>query len=160
MARQHRYRVRFDAPPAAVSARFAEPAYYRHKHQAIGASDIAEQPLPAERADVGMRVRYSMKVSASVPLPGSVRKLLGGTLTVTQTDQWDAVRRSGSIEVEVAGLPIRARARTRLEDAGSQAEVIFDWTVNCGIPLVGGAVERLVAEDIESRSRLESVAFA
>lgn len=142
-----------------LNARLSDPAYYPHKHRAIGAWDIAELGFDdAEKTTGELCVRYSMKASASVPLPAAARKILGGALTVTQTDRWNGTSRTGGILIEVRGLPIRMESNARLEADADRTWMVSDWTLTCSVPLVGGVIERLLADDVESRLKLECAA--
>lgn len=159
MPTRKQFRMPFAMALEPLNARLSDPAYYPHKHRAIQAWDIAEQPLEATAQAPGeLCVRYTMKASASVPLPAPVRKLLGGALTVVQTDRWNASSRTGGILIEVRGLPIRMESSARLEADGDRTWMVSDWTFTCGVPLVGGAIERLLADDVESRLKLECAA--
>lgn len=154
------YRFRFPLSPDDLSSKFADPAYYPAISETVGCWDIVEQPLPAPRAGNSdeLHVSYAMKIQASIPLPETVKKLLGGALTMKRTDRWNAADRAGSIDVEIKGLPVRIGATTRLEPAGNGVEVVSDWTLKCGIPLIGGIVERLGCQEIEKRLALECAA--
>ncbi len=88
-------------------------------------------------------------------LPAAVQKLLGGALTIFQTDEWNGSTQTGGILITLKGLPIKAVSRARLEASSEGTIMVSDWTLTCGIPLVGGIVERLLADDIESRLKLE-----
>lgn len=146
----------FRLPPEQVSAHFSRASYYAHKHRVVGAWDIVH--LDSDPVQAGLRVRYSMKANARVPLPATVQKLLGGTLTIVQTDEWNGRTQTGSILITVKGLPIKAESRARLEASPEGTIMVSDWTLTCGIPLVGGIVERLLADDIQSRLKLECAA--
>lgn len=156
MATRKQFRMPFATGLDALNARLSEPAYYAHKHRVIGAWDIEEQPVEAVPGE--LCVRYTMKASASMPLPAPVKKFLGGALTVVQTDRWNARSQTGGILIEVRSLPIRMESSARLEADGERTWMVSDWTFSCGVPLVGGAIERLLAEDVEARLRLECAA--
>lgn len=152
------HRLWFRIPLETLNAKFADPAYYAAKHLTVGAWDVVPQPLAAASGNAALQGCYTMKVQARVPLPESLQKVLGGTLSVRQTDRWDAAAQSGTIDIDVKGLPIRASATTRLEAAGDEMYMVSDWTVKCAIPLLGGMVERLGSHDIETRQFLECAA--
>jgi len=147
----------FGLPPDEVNARLSQVSYYAHKHQVIGAWDILK--LDAEPMQDGLRVRYSMKASARVPLPEALRRLLGGALTIFQTDEWNAASRTGGILITLKGLPIKAESRARLDPTTEGTLMVSDWTLSCGIPLLGGLIERVLADDIEPRLKLECAAI-
>lgn len=88
-------------------------------------------------------------------LPAAVQTLLGSALTIFQTDEWNGSTQTGGILITLKGLPVKAVSRARLEASPEGTIMVSDWTLTCGIPLVGGIVERLLADDIESRPKLE-----
>lgn len=160
MATRTTHRFRFRVSPDDLNARFADPAYYAWINEIVGCWDVVEQPPPTPRAGNSdeLHVCYAMKIQASIPLPETLKKLLGGALTLKRTDRWNAADRAGSIDVAIKGLPVRIGATTRLEPAGNEVEVVSDWILKCDIPLIGGIVERLGCQEIEKRLMLECAA--
>ncbi|WP_336923936.1 DUF2505 domain-containing protein [Aquipuribacter sp. SD81] len=87
--------------------------------------------------------------------PDFARRLTGERLSLTETTTWapDAQpdgARTGVIELEVAGAPVRARFTTAVRPAGGGAEEHVQGEVTAKVPLVGGRVEKAVVPGIEA----------
>ena len=89
---------------------------------------------------------------SDAPIPGFAKKFMGQTNVVTQTDRWDTGTMTGELTAEIEGLPATVSAEMELVDDGDGSTNTLSWTIKCGIPLVGGKIEKLVAEDIRAKS--------
>ena len=96
--------------------------------------------------------RFHLSVLAA-PVPDFAKKFLGATNVVTQTDAWDLEKRTGRLEAEIKGVPVRVAADMKLADEGAGAANSLKWSLDCGIPFVGGKLEQLVASDIQSKAK-------
>lgn len=87
--------------------------------------------------------------------PDFARKLTGERLSLTETTTWapeaqaDGTR-TGVIELEVAGAPVRARFTTAVRPSGDGAEEDVRGEVTAKVPLVGGRIEKAVVPGIEA----------
>ena len=43
----------------------------------------------------------------------------------------------------------------RLVDDGEGSAKELSWNISCGVPLVGGKIEKLVAQDIQAKSEAD-----
>src|SRR3546814_20803183 len=73
-------------------------------------------------------------------------------MSITQRDSWDLKKRTGQLEVEVRGVPIKIAATMRLADEGKGSANTLSWNVSCGIPLIGGKLEKLLISDIQAKA--------
>src|SRR3546814_106669 len=88
----------------------------------------------------------------SVPLPDFAKKFVPAEMSITQRDSWDLKKRTGQLEVEVRGVPIKIAATMRLADEGKGSANTLSWNVSCGIPLIGGKLEKLLISDIQAKA--------
>lgn len=141
----------FDKPAATVIRMFGDRAYFERKYQQVGAWDI--EVLDHQKTDqrFSITVRYTIKSEAG--LPDFAKKFIGDSSVITQTDAWDLVKKTGRIDAEIKGAPVKVSAEMTLKDEGQGAANQLKWTVSCGIPLLGGKLEKIVAEDIQAKSR-------
>jgi hypothetical protein len=86
-------------------------------------------------------------------LPDFAKKFIGDSSVITQTDAWDLVKKTGRIEAEIKGAPVKVSAEMSLRDEGQGSANLLKWTVSCGIPLLGGKLEKIISEDIQAKSR-------
>ncbi|MDO5736555.1 MAG: DUF2505 domain-containing protein [Propionibacteriaceae bacterium] len=136
------YRHTYDASADAVIALMANPDFL---------SDVATQS-GATSHDVrieGPTTHMEMALEA----PADVAKFVGKTIHVTQSLTWgnpDAQgTRRGTVDIAVAGLPIKMAAVAVLSPTGPDTSVgTYEGDLNVRIPLVGKKVESLVAPSI------------
>ena len=58
--------------------------------------------------------------------------------------------------VELKGVPLKISADMKVSGSGN-ATVTFNWLVSCSIPLLGGKLEKLIADDIRAKSAADMV---
>lgn len=126
------------------------------RYQAMGAWALQRLDAAADGAVRHMRHRY--RIRSEAPLPAFARKLAGESSVVTQEERWDLEAGTGRVDIEVSGVPARITAELQLIDTADGCELRRQWTVNCRLPLIGGAVERLIVADIRGKSAHERAA--
>ncbi len=141
------YRYNKDADT--VMAMFADREYFERKY---AETTIAYEVLEHERSDERFRIRCKLTMPSNVPIPGFAKKFLGETMNVVQEDTWDLRTRTGRLSIELHGAPVHIFADMALKQGGEGAENHVHWTIECKIPLIGGKVAKLVADDILAKS--------
>lgn len=86
-------------------------------------------------------------------LPGSVRTILPGDLVIERTETWQraaAGRYRGAVTATVRGAPGQITGELSLVDLddGGASEFGLDGAAKVDVPLLGGAIEAMVAEQI------------
>jgi len=84
-------------------------------------------------------------------LPAAARRLLGETVEVIQTEQWEPPRgehRRAEVLVEIAGQPAKMIGTATLDPTGEGSAFVLAGDVKVRIPLVGHRLEREVARGI------------
>jgi Protein of unknown function (DUF2505) len=119
------------------------------KYEAIGQSEV--QLVRREQGDDGSVTLVTSRV-VPLDLPGFAKKVLSPKQHVTQTDVWsapdDSGRRSGTFVVEAKGTPVRVQGTLQLDPRGSnECTNTTEVTVECKVPLIGGKIADLVAND-------------
>ncbi len=133
-----------------VMTMFTDRAYFEKKYdQAADSYEILEN----NSDDKQFQIKVKRSMPLHVPVPGFAKKVLGGgSMTVIQEDIWDRASRRGQIKIELVGAPVRISAEMELKQGASGAENHVHWSIESGIPLIGGKVAKLVAEDIKAKS--------
>lgn len=150
MAMKFSSELKYPQPVVVVMKMFTDPAYFERKYQALEVSDYA---VIKHVAGDDFSLQYRFRAAGDTRVPDFARKLVGDAIRVTQTDAWVVPRRVGRIDIEITGAPASVHADMRLEAVGVKASVLkLDWTIRCGIPLLGGKVEKLIAEDVQRRT--------
>ncbi|MBI3171251.1 MAG: DUF2505 domain-containing protein [Hydrocarboniphaga effusa] len=141
----------FDKPAASVIKMFSDKAYFERKYKELGFREIQVLEHTVDAKKFRIKVRYTAPNSA--PLPDFAKKFLGETNVVTQSDTWDIEKKTGRLEAEIRGVPVKVFADMTLKDEGAGSANTLKWNLNCGIPFIGGKLEEVVAGDIRAKSK-------
>ncbi len=140
---------RYDKDADTVMRMFADRGYFEKKYEETTISyEVLEHSSEGDRFHI--RCKLSMPMNA--PVPGFAKKFLGETMSVVQQDTWNTAARTGELKVEMQGAPIDISAKMELKQGASGAENHVHWNIHCKIPLVGGKIEKLIADDIRAKS--------
>ncbi len=141
---------KFGKSVAKVWAMYSDRAFFEKKYAATGCTNVEVLDYKTSDKGFSITVRYDSKSDA--PLPDFAKKFMAERITVTQTDAWDAASKTGKITTELKGVPMKLSADMKLEAAGKGAVNKMLWTLSSGIPLVGGKLESILAEDVKVKS--------
>jgi hypothetical protein len=145
--------LKYPAAAGVVMKMFTDPAYFERKYRALEVLDFAViQHVGGEN----FSMHYRFRAAGGTRVPDFARKLVGEAIRISQVDAWRVSRRVGTIDIEIIGAPASVHADMQLEAAGAAASVLkLAWQVRCGIPLIGGKIEKLIAEDVQRRTEAD-----
>jgi hypothetical protein len=152
-------RLDYPAAPDAVYAMLIDKAFREDVCQATGAlswSVEVDTAGPERGAGASVTIRRVMPSD----VPDIVKRLVGETLEVVQTEQWepgdDGPGRRAEVLVEIVGQPAKMIGLTTVEAHGGDGTVFaVDGDVTVSIPLFGGRLEKEVARAIRSALAVE-----
>ena len=101
-----------------------------------------------ERDGEGFRLTVD-QVQRTTDLPSFARTFAGETTQAVQREVW-AGPDGGDLVIEAPGKPTDVRGTIRLEPAGSGTTEVVELTIKVKVPLLGGKLERLMAEKIRA----------
>lgn len=136
------------ASPATVDevlAAFSARRYWLDRLVEFGGDKSLETLDVAADGTVTCVVTEDLRRSA---LPGLLSKVYRGDLNVRSTEVWSPVGEGlvrGAIDVAVMGAPGSGGGTALLEPSGDGSQLSLLATVEFKVPLIGGAVETLVA---------------
>lgn len=141
----------YEASAGRVYAMLTDPAFQAKRAQA-GQPEHAEASVVAGPGD-GASIDVTRRMA--VDLPGFIAKLAGGKVTLHEVQVWrdsggssDPVR-DGTIKATMAGQPGGVVGTLRIDEAGGSTTVSLDAEISVKVPLVGGRIERFVAEMLD-----------
>lgn len=148
-----KYRQTIDYPVSGerLLAIFSQPDFVLDKYAAQGASNI--RLLKEERDGDRFRFTVTRDVPVQVDVPAFARSLVPSTITLVQTDAWDPATRRGSLVIEFQGMPVKLRCDMQLEDRAGGTHHTLDFDIQVNVPLIGGKLEKLLAEDLQMKFR-------
>ncbi|MGH8456536.1 MAG: DUF2505 domain-containing protein [Stenotrophobium sp.] len=145
-----------DKPSDTVMKMYADRRFFERKYKEIGAWDI--EVLEHEKSDRKFRIKCSYTLPSSAKMPGFVTKFIGNSTAIVQEDTWDIPGKTGRLNIEIKGAPVKISSDMTLKDEGKGASNNFKWTVSSGIPLIGGKLEAFIADDIKNKSQADLAA--
>ncbi|HVT36340.1 MAG TPA: DUF2505 domain-containing protein, partial [Nevskiaceae bacterium] len=98
----------FDKPAATVIKMFSDQKYFERKYKDLGGWDI--NVLECEKSDKKFRIKVRYTMKSNVPLPEFAKKFVPDTAVITQTDSWDIASRTGRLEADIKGAPVKVAA--------------------------------------------------
>jgi carbon monoxide dehydrogenase subunit G len=129
----------FAAPPETVAAMLVNPAFYEHVAAEIHAQTVASTPV-----DQGLSTVFTVKT------PEVAKRILGATMTVTQTVTWQPATppSEGDMTLKVAGVPAAAEGPLTLSPSDGGSSMTYNADFNVRIPLVGKKIEQMAQSNI------------
>jgi Protein of unknown function (DUF2505) len=148
MARSIDYRSTLAFPAEKVYAAMTDPEYLRARLRELGGpgSELLEHEASPESA----RYRLKQGISAS-DLPAIVGKVMNGDLSIERTE---TLRRTapgsyaGDVDVKIANAPASAAGKMSLAGAGDSSDFGVYADVTVKVPLLGGKIEEIVADQV------------
>lgn len=155
-----RTQLRFDADPATVFAMLVDEEFIARKVRAANA--IGHEATVARAGDE-VTIRLLRRMPPDVP--DFLRRFVGETIDLDQTDVWQPAAadgtRHGRIAIDMIGKPVTLRGTMRLERDGGATVTTVDAEIKASVPLVGGKVEDAVHGGLlEAAKREEEVGRA
>lgn len=135
---------------------FTDPAFHTDKLKAMG---MAKSRVLDTKSDAS---EFRIKIERKVPLdaPGLLKKFFPAETTVVHEERWNMAAKTGKVKVEPSGVPIEITCTATMTDAGGKGTVNYVWDIRAKVPLIGGALEKFVAGDMEKRLQEETKAAA
>ncbi len=143
----------YDKPIETVLQMYTDRSYFERKYRDSGAWDV--EVLEYEKTDKRFRIKCRFSMKSDAPLPDFAKKFIGESVSVVQQDAWDIEKRTGRIDTEIKGAPVKVFTEMQLKSAGQGCANHLVWNVSCGIPLIGGKLEKVLAEDLQAKSRTD-----
>ena len=130
----------FDASVEDVRAMLLTPAYWDSVAQATGA--LSSQTTVTESGSaVELVTDEEQKV---VGVPGFAKKFVGESTRSIKTMRW--MGDSAILAIETPGKPTSLSGSASLSSSGSRTTLRYDLDVKASVPLIGGKLEKLVAD--------------
>ncbi|MEO9323122.1 DUF2505 domain-containing protein [Nocardioides sp. C4-1] len=147
---QFRHALTYDAAPDAVFAMLADPAF---REKVCAAQDVVSADVRLTPSGDGFELEMD-QVQHTAGLPAIARKITGDTTEVTLTESWSSSTH-GTLDVVTPGKPTTASGTITLAATGTGTTETVELEITVKVPLVGGRLEGLMAENIKSHMDVE-----
>ena len=138
-----RHELRYDAPPDQVFEMLADPAF---RQAACEAQDVITSDVALDRDGMGFGLVIDM-LQRTDDLPGFARTFAGDSTQAVQRETWSSAA-GGDLAIEAPGKPTTMAGTIRLEPAGSGTTEVVELEIKVKVPLIGGKLEKLMAEKV------------
>lgn len=146
--------LRFPADPGTVFEMLVDPDYVGRKAQAANA---IRHEVSVQRDGDSAKIWLLRVMPPDVP--DFVRRFVGDTIDLEQTDEWGPATadgsRDGTISIDMREAPVRLRGTMILAPDGGGTLTEVSGTIKASIPLIGGKVESAVHDALISAARRE-----
>jgi hypothetical protein len=148
--------IRYSAEPGAVFRMIVDRAFQEAKCAATGslAHEIDIREHPGGGATISSR-----RTMPTEQVPQFVRSFVGGTVYLAEAQRWQAPgadgARTGTISVEIEGLPVRFTAATALSPNGGGTHQPIEGELKASVPLFGGRIESAAEPAVRAAIRVE-----
>jgi uncharacterized protein YndB with AHSA1/START domain len=136
-----RHEITYDASADDVYAMLTDPAFRQRSVDAMGvlSADISVEPSGA-----GAHVLID-QVQPTEGVPAFAKKIAGDTTRAIQTEEWSDSRHA-TLSVQTPGKPTSIDGSLTLAESGGTTTETFEGEVKAKVPLIGGKLEKLVAD--------------
>lgn len=140
-------KARYPAPSATVLKMFMDKDFHQKKLGVLGITKSRVLEHEAKGDD------FRIKVERKVPLnaPGMVKRVVPAEATVVSEEKWNRASKSGQVQVAPQGVPVDINCKVRFADDAQGCTITYAFEVNARVPLVGGALEKFIASDMETK---------
>ncbi|WP_207310593.1 DUF2505 domain-containing protein [Lentzea alba] len=126
-----------------VFGAMVDETYLRDRLAAIGGTNA--ELVSFSYADG--KASYELKQGVPAEhLPSVAKSLLGGDLVIKRVEIWAAG--AGTVEVTLSGVPGRLDGAFTITGNGSGSKVTLTGEAKVSIPLMGGKLEKVIAEQV------------
>lgn len=156
MARQIDYRSTSPFGADEVYAATVDPDYLRARLERMGGPGAELLEHSADGEGARYRLRHGLD---NAVLPPLVQALVPGNLVIERVE---TIRRrglgdyDGDTSVKIIGTPVSADGRMALYDMDGGSEFSVRADVRVDVPLIGGRIEGLIAEQVQNLLTAES----
>jgi len=145
-----RHELSYDASPDQVFEMLADPEFRRRSCEAM---EVISADVQLERDGQGFTLVID-QLQNTKDLPGFARTFAGESTQAVQRESW-STSSIGELSIESPGKPTSATGTIRLEPTASGTTEIVELEIKVKVPLIGGKLEKLMAEKVAAGMDLE-----
>jgi len=138
-----RHELTYDAPPADVFEMLADPTF---REAACAAQDVISADVQIVREGHGFTMTIDQE-QRTEDLPSFARPFTGDSTRAIQHEVWTDPL-GGTVRIEAPGKPSDVRGTITLQQEGDGTREIVEMDLKIKVPLIGGKLEKLLAERI------------
>lgn len=137
---------RYPASAAIVMKMFMDPAFHTGKLQALGLNKFRVLEQKAQGDEFQIRIERKIPLEA----PALIRRVVPSETTAVSEERWNRSTMKGKVSIQ-PGVPVDMSCVASMTDVGGECVVLYVWEVRAKVPLIGGALEKFICSDLESK---------
>jgi uncharacterized protein YndB with AHSA1/START domain len=150
-----RHVLSYDATPAEVFAMLADPAF---REKVCAAQEVVEHDIRLTPSARGFELEMD-QTQNTTGLPAIAKKIAGDTTEVILKESWrDGT--GGTLDIIAPGKPTSTSGTITLARTGTGTNEIVELEIKVKVPLIGGKLENLMAEQIKTGMDTEQTVAA
>jgi hypothetical protein len=126
-----------------VFGAMVDETYLRDRLAAIGGTNAELVSFSSSDGKASYELKQGVPAEH---LPSMAKSLLGGDLVIKRVESWAAG--AGTVEVTLSGVPGRLDGGFTVTGNGSGSKVTLTGEIKVSIPLMGGKLEKVIAEQV------------
>lgn len=142
--------LEYDASPAEVYAMLSDPAF---REAVCEAGDSIRHEVTITPDGDGMSVSVD-QVQPAAGIPSFARKIVGDEIEILQREEWSSAT-DAALEVSIPHKPGHLKGTITLRESGTGTVETVDAEIKVHIPMLGGKLEKLIADLLGSALRSE-----
>jgi hypothetical protein len=142
--------LEYDASPAEVYAMLSDPAF---REAVCEAGDSVRHEVTITSAGDGMTVAVD-QVQPAAGIPSFARKIVGDEIEILQREEWSSST-DAALDVSIPHKPGHLKGTITLREIGTGTVETVDAEIKVHIPMLGGKLEKLIADLLSSALRSE-----
>lgn len=150
-----RHELTYAAPPADVFAMLSDPAF---REKVCAAQEVVSSTITLTPNGDGFTL-VNDQVQNTAGLPAIAKKIAGDTTRALIEESWDGPG-GGTLEITAPGKPTTAKGTITLIATDSGTSEVVELDVKVKVPLIGGKLESLMADNISSGMDVEQTVGA
>jgi uncharacterized protein YndB with AHSA1/START domain len=131
----------YDAPPAEVYAMLTDREF---RERAAAATGVVSAEVTVEPRGGGHVVTVD-QVQPTAGLPSFAKKITGDTTRAVVVETWSDLS-TATVTIDTPGKPSKVSGTYSLREEGGGTVQTFDGELKVSVPLVGGKLEKLLAD--------------
>ena len=140
-----RHELSYDASPDQVYEMLADPTF---REAVCAAQDVVSAEVELERSGTGFTLTVD-QLQRTDDLPSFARTFAGDSTRAVQHEVWEDST-GGTLRIEAPGKPTEMKGTITLRPEGSGTVEIVELDVKVKVPLIGGKLEKLLADKVRA----------
>jgi hypothetical protein len=145
MARRIEHHTTSPHSAETVFGAMVDETYLRDRLAAVGGNDAELVSFSSGNGKTSYQLKQGVPAEH---LPSLAKSLLGGDLVIQRVESWTLAGLTGTVEVTIGGVPGRLDGTFSLAPSGGGSKLTLNGQVKVSIPLMGGKLEAMIAEQV------------